>query len=461
MANLDDILAAAHRARLIPIVADSRKEEKITSVLLATLSVIPSLADKILSRCGERMAKTSQLDSYIEVNFPSNSRSGGDRPDGMISLSNRRKRWTALVEAKILQAEIDQEQIVRYGEIAREYGVDAVITISNQLVALPTHIPYNVPKVIKNRVNFFHLSWISIRTEALLILRNDDELDRNEKFILAEMIRYFENDGSGIKGFDQMNPDWRSLISGVRDGKSYKRNSPEIENTVASWHQEERDIALILSRNTGERVNIQLPLRHRREPELRVRHASEHLVSLYELKSTFTVPNAASGIEVAANLKTRTISCSMKIAAPGDRQRPSARARWLARQLRGIDGSDIIVRARWRGRTAATQVFLSEIQEDPRCLENGKPSSVLIGFEVVMIRDLAAKFGSRKAFIEELEDMVPDFYDRVGQNLRNWMPPPPTISRERTTPDESAGEYDGSVESPHEDVEEEHEKERE
>ena len=64
MSALDDILKDAQRARLIPTVADSRKEERIVSVLLATLSVVRPLAEQLLERCGVRMGKTSDLRSY-------------------------------------------------------------------------------------------------------------------------------------------------------------------------------------------------------------------------------------------------------------------------------------------------------------------------------------------------------------------------------------------------------------
>ena len=67
MNALDDILKNALRARLIPTVADSRKEERIVSVLLATLSVVPLFAEQLLERCGVRMGKTSDLHSYTEV----------------------------------------------------------------------------------------------------------------------------------------------------------------------------------------------------------------------------------------------------------------------------------------------------------------------------------------------------------------------------------------------------------
>ena len=43
MSTLKDILKDAHRARLIPSIADSRKEQRTVSILLATLSVVRRL----------------------------------------------------------------------------------------------------------------------------------------------------------------------------------------------------------------------------------------------------------------------------------------------------------------------------------------------------------------------------------------------------------------------------------
>ena len=116
MNALDDILKSAHRARLIPTVADSRKEERIVSVLLATLSVVPPFAEQFLERCGVRMGKTSALRSYTEVEFMADDRSSTDRPDGVLSLLTRKARWTALLEAKIDNTEISEEQVHKYAE---------------------------------------------------------------------------------------------------------------------------------------------------------------------------------------------------------------------------------------------------------------------------------------------------------------------------------------------------------
>ena len=429
MSALDDILKDAQRARLIPTVADSRKEERIVSVLLATLTVVHPFAEQLLERCGVRLGKTSDLRSYTEVEFVAADGSKKDRPDGVLSLLTRKSRWTALVEAKIDNNDISEEQVHRYAEIARELGIDAVVTLSNQLAPLPSHVPYSVPKRLSNRIDFFHISWISVLTQAALLLRDNEEISREQAFILEEMARYFEHPSSGVRRFDKMNSEWRSLVLGVRNEQQFKRSSSEIENTVASWHQEERDICLLLSRRIGERVDIRLSRKYQADAALRLRDACDSLIASQELRCAFSVPNAASDLEVTANLQRRTISCSMKLNAPGDKKRASARVNWLVRQLRGVDGDDVIVRAFWLGRGGPTQASLSEIRTDPKCLESGRPGAAPTSFEVIMIRDLAGRFSGRQTFVEDLEDLIPEFYDRIGQNLRPWAPPPPSIDK--------------------------------
>ena len=377
-----------------------------------------------------RMRKTSELHSYTEVVFESPDESSKDRPDGVLRLLTRKSKsqWTALIEAKIDKTDINEKQIQRYAAIARNYGIDAVITLSNQLVPLPSHIPYTVPKRLSNRVMFFHISWISILTQASLVLRDNHELSSEQTFILEEMTRYFEHPSSGVKRFDQMNPEWRSLVLGVRHDQQFKRSSPEIENTVTSWHQEERDICLMLSRRMDERVDIRIPRKHQIDPILRLRDACDLLCASHELSCVILVPNAASDIEVTANLQRRTISCAMKLDAPGHKKRTSAKINWLVRQLRNIDGDDVIIRAYW-GRRGTTQSTLSEVKLDATCLENGRSGGIPTSFEVVMIRSLGGRFPGRKTFIEDLENLIPEFYDRVGQNLRSWTPPPPSIDK--------------------------------
>ena len=226
-----------------------------------------------------------------------------------------------------------------------------------------------------------------------------------------------------------MNSEWRPLVLGTRRDQQFKRSSPEIENTVASWHQEERDLCLILSRRISKRVSIRLSRKHQADAALRLRDACDSLIASQELRCAFSIPNTASDLEATANLQRRTISCSMKLNAPGDKKRASARINWLVRQLRDVDGDDVLVRAFWLGRGRATQAPLSEIKTDLTCLEGGGAGAAPTSFEVLMIKDLAGRFSGRRTFIEDLENLIPEFYDRIGQNLRPWFPPPPSIDK--------------------------------
>ena len=226
-----------------------------------------------------------------------------------------------------------------------------------------------------------------------------------------------------------MNQEWGSLVRGVRNQQQFKRSSPEIENTVGAWHQEERDLCLILSRRIGKRVEIRISPKHRANSTKRLQDACNSLIDSQEFTSSFIVPNAASILGGRANLQSRRISCSMKLNAPGDRKRASARVNWLVRQLRQEDSDDVIVSAFWPGRAGATHASLSEIKTDPKCIERDRAGAAPTSFEVTMFKDLAGRFTGRRTFIEDLEKLVPEFYERIGQNLRRWKPSPLPIDK--------------------------------
>ena len=163
---------------------------------------------------------------------------------------------------------------------------------------------------------------------------------------------------------------------------------------------------------------------------LRLRDACDTLATSHELHSAFGIPNAASDLELAVDLQRRTISCSMKLNAPLDKQRASARINWVRRQLRNVASENIKVRAFWPGRALPTQASLEDVKIDSKCLENERTGVVPTGFEIAMIKDIGGRFPGRRTFIEELEKIVPDFCDEIGQHLRAWSPPPPTIAKD-------------------------------
>lgn len=392
---------------------------------------MPPFARVMLGSLGQRVGTRASIDCYTEVIFKDGKEAARTRPDGPLVLDGGRGRsWRCLVEAKIGRSELDADQVCRYLALAKLQKIDAVLTISNQFVALPTHSPFVVPKNALRGVDLFHWSWMYLLTQAMLLV-NDHAFERPEqRYILAEVIRYLSHPSVGVSTFDRMNPEWKELSAQVQAGARLNRSASIVEKSVAAWHQEVRDLCLLLTRKVGRPVRIRLSRAHAEEPLQRLRDDSAQLVDRHELTCTLDVPDAAAPLNIAANLQRRSLSISMSLAAPRDKQRASSRIGWILRQLGKSRPDGLYVRAIWPGRAPATQAPLAVLREDPSSLHGENPALVPTQFEVLLVLDLGAKFSGSKTFIEQLEASVPHFYDQVGQHLRAYVPPPPRLRKE-------------------------------
>jgi hypothetical protein len=424
-----DFLDRGEAARLIPVVADASKEARAASVLMASLMSVPSFAREVFSTIGQRVGTRADLQCFTEIRFK-NDEGINLRPDGLMVLDGGRGRtWSCLVEAKIGNAELDLEQVEAYLQLAKLNEIQAVITISNQFVALPTHSPLKISRNSLRSVELYHWSWAYLRTTAQLLL-NDDEaasMSEDQRYILSEVHRYLNHDSTGANRFDRMNSDWKEIVGMVISNAVLNKNSPIVENTVAAWHQESKDICLLMTESVRRSVNLRLSRSHSNDPQQRLRDDCEHLATKSELACVLEIPDAASPLEVTAGLKTRSICVSMTLAAPKDRQRASSRISWLLRQLAKANPEDIYIRCNWPGRAPSTQAKLSEVRYESAVLIGENSSLLPNSFDVMLIRDIAGKFSGTKTFIEQLESAVPGFYSEVGQFLRVHVPPPPQV----------------------------------
>lgn len=429
-----DFIERGEAARLIPVTADTNREVRAASVVLAAMRGIFEFRQTMLSSLGVRVGNRAELGAWTEVTFREDRkgkpRKGkNDRPDGLIVLDTGRKKWTALVEAKIGNTEVGEEQLQAYLEQAKAHKVDAVITITNQFVAEPSHHPVKLPKTQTRNIELYHWSWMYILTQATLLLEGNEIDSPDQHFLLEEVVRYLGHDSSGISRFDSMNREWKDVVSKVKSGATLSKGSEEVENTVSSWHQEQRDLSLVMSRKLSQPVKLRLSRSHRTDPKKRLKDDSEILASKHLLECELEIPNAAAELHVTADLAKRVIVCCMKIGAPQDKKRASARINWLRRQLAGIETTGLFVKAIRPGRAESTQAALADVLEDSEALESGNTDVVPTAFEVFYMSDLAARFSGSKVFIEELERAVPHFYEQAGQRLRAWVPPPPKIRK--------------------------------
>lgn len=116
----------------------------------------------------------------------------------------------------------------------------------------------------------------------------------------------------------------------------------------------------------------------------------------------------------------------MNIRAPEDRKSTSARVNWLLRMLKSED-SRIHIRANWPSRVQFTQQNILQLRQNPDAIQAENPKLVPVSFDVLLIEDTGGRFSGRKTFIEDIERAVPEFYEIVGQNLREWQRRPPKI----------------------------------
>src|SRR3546814_1484692 len=79
---------------------------------------------------------------------------------------------------------------------------------------------------------------MSLLTQAQLLLGNDRVEPAEQRYILAEMVRYFSHPAVGVSTFDRMNSEWKDVNAQVQAGAKLSKSAPAVENTVAAWHQE-------------------------------------------------------------------------------------------------------------------------------------------------------------------------------------------------------------------------------
>ena len=432
MTDVPEYLDRGEPARLFPVLKDTSKEGRCTSIFLSCLCHVQEFGEQILKSVGQRVGQRAKIETYTEISFVGEN---DNRPDGLIVLKTGKREWKALLETKVGNKKLEAEQISAYVDLAKENNIDAVITISNQFTWKPDNHPINLSSRTKRiKVQVYHWSWWYIVTQAYLLISNTDIEDKDQHLILEEMLRFLEHESTGVKRFDSMPSEWKSIVQKVANGSPLQKKIDNLEGIVSAWHQEIQDIDLMLSREANVKVKTKLPRKHVLDPGSRLKDDIDYLSKEHSLNATLEVPDAAALIEISASIRTKAISASMILMTPGDKKTNSARLNWLLRQLRKSSEADVYIGLHWPGRKSKTQYPLSKLKEDPK-IAVGDNQYKVIRFEVSMIRHLAKRFGQPRSFIADLEKLVSDFYENVGQHLRAYQPPAPRIQKERSNPE--------------------------
>lgn len=408
--------AQLHAARLIPITGiggADEQEQRATSALLSVMSVVDEFRVALTRRLD---APTGAVESYIEVPFEFDGKTL--RPDGLLTVRGRGREWSALVEVKTGKAELRRDQIEAYLDIARQYGIDAVLTISNQLASDDGTHPVPVDGRKTRSVRLHHLSWVEILTEAVIQHEHRGVSDPEQAWILGELIRYLEHPNSGALTATDMGREWVRVRDGARDG-TLTPGDEGVDEVVRRWDEFVYYLCLDLGRELGVNVQRVLSRKDRADTKARRSRALRNLIDVGKLAGTIRIPDTVGDVALVAMLTSRQISAATQVAAPAE-GRPTTRVNWLLRQL-GEAPADLRVDIRFEGTRATTSNLLGAIRENVQlALVDGNRVAPRL-FELTMTRDMGVRRGTDAgSFVTSLSQLTHQFYEQIVQNLQEW-----------------------------------------
>ena len=424
-------------ARLIPLI-NPGKEEALTSIFLSSLTLIDEFRRDILGVVG--MPKGGQLFVYTEAVFPDHP---DCRVDGLILIvAAGNIKSAAVLEMKNGAATLEKDQINRYLQVAKTFGIPKMITVSNEFVSEPTQSPLGVKKEPKG-TELFHLSWQFVRTLARIrLFENDTNIeDVDQVRIMEEVVAYLENEKSGVgtRGFSQMKPGWKAIAEKVASHATLRRTDPDLQETVESWLQEERDMALKLSCELGALVQSGVR-KFKGNIQDRIDNDLTSFLKSPVLSSTLNVQSAVSEISIQANFETRTVEMSVNIVPPQDKT-VKGQFGWMRTQIENKQLKKKLI----EGGSAASilddlyiELYVKHARKPQRFpyrdLED--ESMRCKGLEIktvsfVYLVTLGRNFAAPKKFVEIIETMLPRFYGEIVQYLKNWTKPAPKIPKKK------------------------------
>ena len=413
-------------ARLIPSFKLG-DEVGLASVLLSSVRMIREFRRMIISDI--KMIRGGQFFAYSEVVFPQFKNC---RIDGLaLKVKGGIIKDAAIFEMKNGSNEINKEQIEKYIDLARSCSIPRIITVSNQFVSEPTQCPVDVRSI--KSVELYHLSWSYILTLAhILLFDNDINIeDPDQVELMKEVVKYFEYDKSGICGFNQMKKGWKEIVERINLGSSIRLSDPDLDEAVVSWQQEEKDLALILSRNLGVFVTSG-ETKYRGDLSSRIRDDKKELISNKILSSVHKVKNAASDIRIDAFFDKRIIEMSVTLKAPQDKK-IRGQLSWIKNQLGNCRKknektfqkiqNEIIVDISLKNISKSERVTIENLD----IIYGEIKEREIREFKVILIKDLGKKFSNCRKFVEIIEKMLIDYYSCVVQYLTKWEEPAPKI----------------------------------
>lgn len=422
-------------ARLIPtsgIKGVDEQEKRATSALLSVMMAVPEFSRVLLKKAG---ASAGELKTYIEPEFTLES-GQKIRPDGALIVRRGSTVWKAFVEVKTGTNDLRADQIEAYLDLARSLGVNAVITISNQLASAVETLPVAVDRKKTKKVGLFHWSWVEILTEAVVQREHRGIKDPDQAWILAELIAYLKHPQSGAMQFQDMGSHWVTVREAAREGM-LRATDIGVGEVVSKWDQFIQYLCLHLASDLGVEVTQVLSKQERDDPASRRQALVRQLVHTKSLSGTIRVKNAVNPITLTAALDARTTTASIDVDAPSE-GRPLTRVNWLVRQLKDAPERSLIA-CKFAGSREGNSSRLVELRTNPATLLLADKQRAPRAFTISFMKEMGTKrSGVSGSFIGEATELLLSFYRNVVQGLRLYSSPAPKLPQVRDALDSSS-----------------------
>ena len=410
--------------RLIPVLK-AGDEMALTSIFLSSIKLVKEFRNSIFKEI--KFPKGGKCFYYTEVSFP-DSEFKESRIDGLIiNVSGGIIKDAVFFEMKSGTNNLEGKQIENYITIAKKFGVDKLVTISNQFVSEPKESPIDKLKKPPS-FNLYHFSWTHIQTLAQILLFDNDENieDEDQVNIMHEVVSYFENPKSGLAGYSAMHKDWREVCDKIYKDQKVNRNDNEIRNAVRSWHQEEKDLALLMSRNLGVAVKSSI-----KTGSSSIDDDIKKLINTQKLNGFLVIKDAFSKIEIDLDFNKKTVTFSAILAPPMDKKN-TGKISYLLKQLDKCKRYEGKLYDDIEDKIYITPYFKSLKSQDNYSLfdirnSDFKKYNDIQKFKIIMINNFKGDFASQKKFVSELESSSLKFYEAIIQHLSNWKKPPPKV----------------------------------
>ena len=442
MTTKQDTPSSGREVRLFPsvhVTSDREAELRATASLLATIRAVSEFGKTIVRIAG---GPAGRLSCFTEVPYALEAGEGNPpeelRPDGLVQAVRGKRRWAALVEVKVGRATLDPEQIDKYHRLARQEGVSALMTVSNQ-PALPDGRP---PVPLDGRrlrsIPVVHFSWERLLSEAQLLSRKKEVSDPDQKWMLDEWIRYVDDPESRIIVPPDLGSHWGDVLKAARTG-SLELSESEIRDVAGYWMGYLRKAALRLRAKLGVDVQIRLSRKEKINGELHLARLIASTRANGILPAAFRIPDAAGDLQMDVFLHSRTIRYGLEIKPPTE-GRQATRIKWLWRQLRRLSlPSNLLITAEWSGRSLLTSANADRFVEDPSTLlidrkgaplpKDATPRRFLIQWTTKL---QAGRGRSSARVLEGISKGLEDFYLRVVEGLVPFVPRAPRLVTKET-----------------------------